>query len=239
MEVATLASSGANSSLGAPTTNATIGLGGASTSGTLRYIGGTDNSTARRFDLGSNAGGGFDAAGQGAITVTGSVTGGSRDASTNDVLRLTDATSPFASSLTSQNVVNVLFNLASGTAPVVQGTCKGGFFSDAVPSFSGAIANGLFTYRVSGSYGNGSIRDVRGYVHRVCGIVRAPSPDVRCGHPVLRSLGCRLHSAILAAFVGIRRLPRHGQPRSFTHEKAGRTIIGPCPPAPPVPPSTR
>ena len=44
------------------------------------------------------------------------------------------------------------------------------------------------------------------------GVAHAPSPDVRSGHPVLRSLGCRLHSAILASFAGIRRLPGHGQP---------------------------
>jgi hypothetical protein len=38
----------------------------------------------------------------------------------------------------------------------------------------------------------------------------APSPDARYEHPVLRSLGCRLRSAILAALGGIRRLPGHG-----------------------------
>ena len=55
------------------------------------------------------------------------------------------------------------------------------------------------------------------------GLPVPPSPDVRCGHPVLRSLGCRLHSAIRAAFVGIRRLRGHGQSRPIAHEKAGRT----------------
>ena len=76
-----------------------------------------------------------------------------RDASVNDVLRLTDST-PFASALTPGNVVNVLFSL-SGTAPIVSGTYKGGFFTDATsPSFLGDIDNGLFTYWVSGSYGN-------------------------------------------------------------------------------------
>ena len=80
-----------------------------------------------------------------------------------------------------------------------------------------------------------AIPDVHGYVHRASGIAHAPSPDVRCGDrsasggsvpAVLRSLGCRLHSAILAAFVGMGRLPGHGKSRSFTHEKAVRTVNG-------------
>jgi autotransporter-associated beta strand protein len=76
VEVATLANAGSLSPLGSPTTNASIGLGGAATSGTLRYIGGADSSTNRSFGLGSNAGGGIDGSGVGALTVTGTVTGG-------------------------------------------------------------------------------------------------------------------------------------------------------------------
>ena len=59
---------------------------------------------------------------------------GNRDASVNDVLRLTDPTAPFASALGAGNVVNVLFNL-SGLAPVEQGTFKGGFFTDLNTNF--------------------------------------------------------------------------------------------------------
>jgi autotransporter-associated beta strand protein len=80
---------------------------------------------------------------------------GVRDASVNDVLRLTDATAPFASSLGSGNVVNVLFNL-SGTAPVTQGTFTGGFFTDRGVSFAPSVASGSFAYWVLGSYGSGS-----------------------------------------------------------------------------------
>jgi hypothetical protein len=42
------------------------------------------------------------------------------------------------------------------------------------------------------------------------GGAHAPSPDARSGPPVLRSLGCRRRSAILASLVCIRRLPGHG-----------------------------
>ena len=44
------------------------------------------------------------------------------------------------------------------------------------------------------------------------GAARAPSPDVRVGHPARRSLECRRRFAIVAALGGIRRLPGPGQP---------------------------
>ena len=66
------------------------------------------------------------------------------------------------------------------------------------------------------------------------GATHAPSPDVRCGHPALRSLGCRRRFAILASLVGIRRLPGHGQPLAefMPHsnadgvERCGKPISG-------------
>jgi autotransporter-associated beta strand protein len=67
----------------------------------------------------------------------------SRDASVNDVLRLTDGTIPFASSLGSGNVVNVLFNLSSGTARVAAGTYTGGFFTDLNTNFFSSIYSRL------------------------------------------------------------------------------------------------
>ena len=79
-------------------------------------------------------------------------------ASINDVLRLTDATSPFASALGAGNVVNVLFNLSSGTAPVAPGTYTGGFFTDKNESFAASIASGSFAYWVLGSYGSAGDR---------------------------------------------------------------------------------
>jgi hypothetical protein len=77
----------------------------------------------------------------------------SRSASINDVLQLTDPTSPFASALGAGNVVNVLFNL-SGTSPVDFGTYKAGFFTDRNVDFSVSIASGSFAYWVSGTYGS-------------------------------------------------------------------------------------
>ena len=76
-----------------------------------------------------------------------------RDASVNDVLRLTDLTAPFASALGAGNVVNVLFNL-SGLAPVEQGTFKGGFFTDLNTSFFSNVSSGSFAYWVTGTYGS-------------------------------------------------------------------------------------
>jgi autotransporter-associated beta strand protein len=78
-----------------------------------------------------------------------------RDASVNDVLRLTDLSTPFASNLGSINVVNVLFSL-SGTAPVTQGTYTGGFFTDSNVNFFSSISSGSFAYWVSGTYGTGA-----------------------------------------------------------------------------------
>jgi autotransporter-associated beta strand protein len=77
-----------------------------------------------------------------------------RDASVNDVLRLTDPTSPFASALGAGNVVNVLFNLSSGTAPVAAGTYTGGFFTDLNTNFFSSISSGSFAYWVLGTSGS-------------------------------------------------------------------------------------
>jgi autotransporter-associated beta strand protein len=76
-------------------------------------------------------------------------------ASVNDVLRLTDLSAPFASALGSGNVVNVLFKLSSGTAPVTQGTYTGGFFTDLNTNFFSSISSGSFAYWVLGAYGTG------------------------------------------------------------------------------------
>jgi hypothetical protein len=53
-------------------------------------------------------------------------------------------------------VVNVLFNLSSGTAPVTQGTYTGGFFTDSNVNFFSSISSGSFAYWVSGTYGTGA-----------------------------------------------------------------------------------
>jgi hypothetical protein len=59
---------------------------------------------------------------------------------------------------------------------------------------------------------------------------RTPSPDARYGHPVLRSLGCRLRQperlrlAILAAHGGIRRLPGHGSPEASVLSRTGFSL---------------
>ena len=60
------------------------------------------------------------------------------------------------------------------------------------------------------------------------GAAHAPSPDARYGHPALRSLGCKLRSAILAALVCIRRLWGMGSPSrvkrtDYTDVKGGES----------------
>jgi len=74
--------------------------------------------------------------------------------STNDVLRLTDLSAPFAAPLGLSNVVNVLFNF-SGTA-WTSGTYRAGFFTDRNVSFASMVQSGSFAsfnYWVSGSHG--------------------------------------------------------------------------------------
>jgi len=74
--------------------------------------------------------------------------------STNDVLRLTDLSAPFAAPLGLNNVVNVLFNF-SGTA-WTSGTYRAGFFTDRNVSFASMVDSGSFAsfaYWVSGSHG--------------------------------------------------------------------------------------
>jgi autotransporter-associated beta strand protein len=77
-----------------------------------------------------------------------------RGASVNDVLRLTDLSAPFASALGTGNVVNVLFNLSSGTARVAAGTYTGGFFTDLNTNFFSSISSGSFAYWVLGTSGS-------------------------------------------------------------------------------------
>jgi hypothetical protein len=79
-----------------------------------------------------------------------------RDASVNDVLRLTDLSAPFASALGTGNVVNVLFNLSGTAAPVTQGTYTGGFFTNSNANFFSSISSGSFAYWVLGTYGTGA-----------------------------------------------------------------------------------
>jgi hypothetical protein len=72
--------------------------------------------------------------------------------SVNDVLRLTDAT-PFLASLTSANMVDVLFDM--GGTPVAQGSYLGGFFVDEQTfNLAAALQNGQFRYWVAGQYGD-------------------------------------------------------------------------------------
>ena len=74
-------------------------------------------------------------------------------ASVNDVLRLTDATSPFAASLTGANAVNFLFALP-GVDPISAGTYTVGFFTDRSSSFAADVASAAVEYWVLGEFGS-------------------------------------------------------------------------------------
>ena len=87
------------------------------------------------------------------FTATGSPTYGNAAASVNDVLRLTDATTPFVASLSSGNVIDVYFDVATLTNG---DTFKGGFYTDLAGDFSGSIADAAYAYWVTG---NGSGTD--------------------------------------------------------------------------------
>jgi autotransporter-associated beta strand protein len=87
------------------------------------------------------------------FTATGSPTYGNAAASVNDVLRLTDATTPFATSLSAGNVIDVYFDVAALAAG---DTFKGGFYTDLASDFSGSIASATYAYWVTG---NGSGTD--------------------------------------------------------------------------------
>jgi fibronectin-binding autotransporter adhesin len=81
------------------------------------------------------------------FTGTGAPLWSSGTSSVNDVLRLTDASNPFASSLTASNIVNVLFDVAT-LAPGT--TFQGGFYTDKSASFTGNIAAATYNYYVKG-----------------------------------------------------------------------------------------
>jgi len=81
------------------------------------------------------------------FTATGSPDYADATASINDVLRLTSATTPFASSLSSGNAVDVYFDVAS---LAVGDTFRGGFYTDLAADFLSSIADGSFAYWVRG-----------------------------------------------------------------------------------------
>jgi autotransporter-associated beta strand protein len=81
------------------------------------------------------------------FTGTGSPNWANAAGSINDVLRLTNATSPFASSLADTNVVNVYLGMTSLS---VNDTFLGGFFTDKSTSFESSISAATYNYFVVG-----------------------------------------------------------------------------------------
>ncbi len=83
---------------------------------------------------------------------TGSPTWGNASASTNDVLRLTNASNPFASPLLGSNVVNIYLGMA---ALSVDETFFGAFFTDRSLNFDTSISAAAYNFYVLGN-GNGT-----------------------------------------------------------------------------------
>ncbi len=82
------------------------------------------------------------------FTATGSPTYNAPTASVNDVLRLTEGSTPFTTNLSAANLIDVYFDVASLTAG---DTFKGGFYTDLAGDFSASIANATYAYWVKGN----------------------------------------------------------------------------------------
>jgi autotransporter-associated beta strand protein len=92
------------------------------------------------------------------FTGTGSPAYGSPTASINDVLRLTDTATPFTTSLTGTNVIDVYFDVTTlGNGD----TFRGGFYTDLGADFLASIADATYAYWVRGS-GTGNDRSFNG-----------------------------------------------------------------------------
>jgi fibronectin-binding autotransporter adhesin len=82
-------------------------------------------------------------------------------ASVNDVLRLTNPTTPFVASLTAANTVDVFFDVSS---LAIGDSFQGGFFTDATESLVPAVAEANYRFFVKGDGGgNAAMHDGRGY----------------------------------------------------------------------------
>ncbi|MEI6658567.1 MAG: autotransporter-associated beta strand repeat-containing protein [Planctomycetota bacterium] len=81
------------------------------------------------------------------FTGTGAPLWSNAAASVNDVLRLTDASNPFANSLTSSNLVDVFFDVPTLTLGT---TFQGGFYTDKSADFTSNIAAATYHYYVRG-----------------------------------------------------------------------------------------
>lgn len=89
---------------------------------------------------------------------TGTPTWATGTASGNDVLRLTDASTPFTTTLGASNAVDVYLGAASLS---LGDTFQGGFYTDASASFLSSIQNAAFTYYVLGN-GAGTAKTYNG-----------------------------------------------------------------------------
>jgi autotransporter-associated beta strand protein len=82
------------------------------------------------------------------FTNTGAPIWATGTASGNDVLRLTDLTTPFTTTLGASNAIDVYLGVTSLS---LGDTFQGGFFTDASASFLSSIQNAAFTYYVLGN----------------------------------------------------------------------------------------
>jgi autotransporter-associated beta strand protein len=104
---------------------------------------------------------------------TGAPSWGSGTASGNDVLRLTNPTTPFVSGLGSSNSIDVYFDV---TSVALNDTFQGGVFTDASASFLSSIQNAEFTYYVLGN-GAGTAKTYNGQGYYLLDTTFWPSFD--------------------------------------------------------------
>lgn len=94
------------------------------------------------------------------FTGTGSPDYGSPTASKNDVLRIQDLTTPFISSLTASNTVNIYFNVGSLSAGNV---FRGGFYTDRQSDFWSSVSGGNFKFYVKDNSGTAASYNGQSY----------------------------------------------------------------------------
>jgi len=92
------------------------------------------------------------------FTATGSPDYSNASASVNDVLRLTDGATPFTSSLSGANVLDIYFDVSTLSGG---DTFKGGFYTDLQADFLTTVQNGSYSYWVKGD-GTGTDRTFNG-----------------------------------------------------------------------------
>jgi autotransporter-associated beta strand protein len=153
----TLVVNGSIASSSGVTVNAGGSLGGSGNVPTIAGAGSVDpgNSPGILTTPSVNPTGGLDFNFE--FTELGNPTWSNATASGNDVLRLTDATTPFTTALTSNNTINIYLDVASLS---FGDTFRGGFFTDRDVEFLSSFESATFSYFIADAGGSVSYNGV-------------------------------------------------------------------------------